>query len=216
MSKQLWNKIPFTDLFLEASTWGRIRNGVTKKNIKIYTRKDSGYRYFSTYVNEKIKTTYVHRCVMAAHNPINGYEKLDVNHIDFNPSNNKISNLEWCTESENMQHSIRNGRWENAKKIISKYSKERLKNGTHIFQNLTSEQHKKKYITRSNNYKNNGNHPNKGRFGLKGTNCKLTPELVQLIRDRHKNGEYSVRIAKDLNLSRQTTDNVIKNKKNYG
>ena len=33
-----------------------------------------------------------------------------INHIDCNRSNNKISNLEWCTAKENMQHAKKLGR----------------------------------------------------------------------------------------------------------
>jgi hypothetical protein len=31
-------------------------------------------------------------------------DKLQINHLDENPSNNTISNLEWCTEKENKKH----------------------------------------------------------------------------------------------------------------
>jgi len=36
----------------------------------------------------------------------NGYV---INHIDNDPTNNNISNLEYCTQQENIQHAIRNG-----------------------------------------------------------------------------------------------------------
>jgi len=40
-------------------------------------------------------------------NPLN---KAHVNHIDLNKLNPNVSNLEWCTPSENVLHAIKNGR----------------------------------------------------------------------------------------------------------
>jgi hypothetical protein len=37
------------------------------------------------------------------------YCKDQVNHIDGNPSNNDVNNLEWCTQSENMRHAFKIG-----------------------------------------------------------------------------------------------------------
>lgn len=50
----------------------------------------------------------VHRLVAIAfiENPNN---KPEINHIDGNPSNNEVSNLEWVTASENLKHSYKIG-----------------------------------------------------------------------------------------------------------
>ena len=63
----------------------------------------------------KEKTLLVHRLVAKAFIPLPQrfiemgltYNDLEVNHIDGNPSNNNVLNLEWCTKEENMQHAVR-------------------------------------------------------------------------------------------------------------
>lgn len=54
--------------------------------------------------NGKIKTL-IHRIVATAFIP-NPEKKPCVNHIDGNPKNNNVKNLEWCTYSENTRHSF--------------------------------------------------------------------------------------------------------------
>lgn len=69
-----------------------------------------GYRYkaVTATVDGKQKHYYVHRLVAEAFIP-NPENKPQVNHIDGNPLNNHITNLEWATASENIQHAYDNG-----------------------------------------------------------------------------------------------------------
>lgn len=46
---------------------------------------------------------------MMAFCPIENMDKLEVNHIDGNKKNNNLSNLEWCTSSENQRHAYGTG-----------------------------------------------------------------------------------------------------------
>lgn len=64
-----------------------------------------GYCRASIPVGGKAVIVYAHRLVWVATNgPIPGGK--EINHIDGNKSNNRLSNLELVTKSENQQHSL--------------------------------------------------------------------------------------------------------------
>ena len=67
-----------------------------------------GYYNLLLPVNNKKKLCIVHRLVAEAFisNPLN---KPQVNHKDGNKQNNQYTNLEWCTNQENQDHSWKNG-----------------------------------------------------------------------------------------------------------
>ena len=67
-----------------------------------------GYPSISLYNNVGHKVVCVHKIVAKAFVP-NPKDKLEVNHKDGDKTNNKASNLEWCSGSENRQHAIDTG-----------------------------------------------------------------------------------------------------------
>lgn len=81
--------------------------------------KDLKYFQVSLWKNNIGTSFYVHRLVAITHiqNPNNLPE---VNHKDGNRQNNNVSNLEWCTNLENIRHAINTG----LKKYTNKLTRE--------------------------------------------------------------------------------------------
>lgn len=81
---------------------GAIMNTVTGKTLKC-RKAGNGYYKVTLCCNGKHTDQYVHRLVAETYIP-NDLRKSEVNHIDGNKRNNTVSNLEWATRAENMQH----------------------------------------------------------------------------------------------------------------
>lgn len=69
----------------------------------------NGYPQVGLAKDNKSQTKLIHRLVCDAFKN-NTYNKPCVNHIDLDKTNNHLSNLEWCTYSENEKHSYANGK----------------------------------------------------------------------------------------------------------
>lgn len=75
----------------------------------IHSSNTTSYCRVTLCKDHKIKRFCVHRIVAATFIP-NLDGKPCVNHKDNNGLNNSVSNLEWCTHSENMLHAQKQGR----------------------------------------------------------------------------------------------------------
>jgi len=91
-----------------ATEEGLVFSSKTNKFLKP-SYDQQGYARVGIYIgNYKTKTIKVHRLIAETFIP-NNLNKKDVNHIDGNKLNNNVSNLEWCTRSENIKHAFRIG-----------------------------------------------------------------------------------------------------------
>lgn len=122
MSKEvIWKDIPQYEGIYEVSNDGRVRTHKDKKtwSSRYNTWREWGQRELkeknpkgrdvrvSLYENGKEKSFLVHRLVAFAFIPrVEG--KDCINHIDGNPRNNNVENLEWCNHTENNRHAFEN------------------------------------------------------------------------------------------------------------
>jgi hypothetical protein len=81
----------------------KTRKGV--RMIKALKHPKTGYMYVDLCKDGKVKKFTVHRLVALNMIP-NPENKLQVNHINGNKTDNRVENLEWNTRSENQKHSI--------------------------------------------------------------------------------------------------------------
>lgn len=65
------------------------------------------YKYVSLSKKGHIEKAFIHQLVAKTFIP-NPKEKPQVNHIDGDPTNNILTNLEWVTNAENTQHAYDN------------------------------------------------------------------------------------------------------------
>lgn len=120
---EIWKDIKGS--IYQVSDRGRVRNAKTKKVRTLSTNK-SGYKVITLKVYGKYKNFKVHRLVARAFLP-NPKLLPVVNHKDTIRSNNRVSNLEWTTHSENLKHSYRMGNRSNKGMKNPSFKSERLR-----------------------------------------------------------------------------------------
>ena len=114
--KEVWKKIKGYEGIYEISSHGNIKS-CSRLDILGHNRKEkilkNGYtttKYHMVILrkNNRIKAHRVHTLV-GNHFISNPHNKPQINHKDFNRTNNYIENLEWVTQKENIRHAWDNG-----------------------------------------------------------------------------------------------------------
>lgn len=107
----------------EVNQFGETRHKKRKQILKPRSNK-GGYLYVNFKINGKNTNFAVHRIVDLAFIPNpNGY--TEVNHKDYDRTNNCVENLEWVTSSQNKQHAyLREENKKSRGKEVVQYSKD--------------------------------------------------------------------------------------------
>ena len=108
-----WRNIPDYDKY-QVSSFGNFRN-IRNQRIRFVNYKsfrERGRRaHITLMTNDNArKTSFVHRLVLSSFHPIQN-DALEVNHIDGDPYNNVLENLNWMTRKENMRHAATLGKF---------------------------------------------------------------------------------------------------------
>lgn len=112
METEIWKDIPWYEWKYQASNLWNIRIFNYRRILwkiviaKLNFNKKIWYFYIKFCKNWKYKDFRVHRLVAQTFIP-NPENKLQINHKNWIKTDNRVENLEWCTNSENIIHSYR-------------------------------------------------------------------------------------------------------------
>lgn len=120
--EEIWKDVVGYEQIYEVSNYGRVR---THKNKRSWSKRHNTWRYWkqrylkdktpngrdfrvALWKDGKVKYYLAHRLVAFAFITNDDITKDCINHIDGNPKNNHVENLEWCSRLENNRHAFEN------------------------------------------------------------------------------------------------------------
>ena len=110
--KEIWKDVPGYEGHYQVSNLGRVKSlprtffGRTYRGKILSPTIARNYHHVLFSVNSNKKTLKVHRLVALA---FLGESDLQVNHKNGIKTDNRLENLEYCTQSENMNHAVEMG-----------------------------------------------------------------------------------------------------------
>ncbi len=133
-SMEIWKDIKGYEGFYQISNYGQVKsmnrsvkysNGkIVKYKSKLRNASCSEYRLISLSKNGNVKVFKISRLVAMHFLPKIKYKNI-VNHKDGNKYNDHVSNLEWCNNSENVLHAVKNNLTKTKNKVSGVFFEER-------------------------------------------------------------------------------------------
>ena len=120
LPNEIWKDVKGYEGIYQVSNYGRIKalrrikkSGI-KNNFYVVQKErilrqfinEDKYCYVTLYKNGRNKSKRVHRLVAEVFLDNNDKQKSVINHIDKNACNNRVSNLEYCTQAYNARYSL--------------------------------------------------------------------------------------------------------------
>lgn len=103
MNEVVWKAVnlePYGEVY-EVSNLGEVRNKLTGRVLKPQADIE-GYERVNLHKEGLIKNISIHRLVLMSFVPVDGMDKLEIDHIDGDKGNNTLENLRWVTHEENL------------------------------------------------------------------------------------------------------------------
>lgn len=111
MTEEVWKDVPGYEGYYQVSNLGRVKSLTgyykNKKNIILKYGLNRGYQRVILCVNKIRKNIHIHQLVMLAF--VGKPNGMQINHINGVKTDNRLCNLEYVTQSENMKHAYRLG-----------------------------------------------------------------------------------------------------------
>ena len=105
LNKEQWRDIFGYDGMYQVSSLGRVRSRKSGEWRVLRARKNNkGYLLVGLWKDEKKKWFLVHRLVAQAFIPNDNIFNTEINHINEDKEDNKVSNLEYCDRSYNVAY----------------------------------------------------------------------------------------------------------------